>query len=250
MTSRRLRRPAQSRAAGLDVQTWLSAGWLDLLIVGGGVTPYSPTLKTFIDMAHRHGVPAYPCINHFREPLAMRSMAGVFHALGGDGVYIFNYAGVPDSSEKHRCLSQLGTTPTLGGFDMRFPADTGFADWGYGHERLPSPFPVRLVAGAPIRVVAGPSATDPGATRRVTVTCTVVRPEAQLRVLVNGLPVPPAAVQRVDEKTFAAELAPEQVRVGINQVVVLPGPGAAARIAATITGVVLTVEHPTVPGAE
>ncbi len=65
LTVRALSTPDQSLRAGLDVEQWLAEGLVDLLMVGGGVIPYSPQLKQFIDMAHRYGVPAYPCMNRF-----------------------------------------------------------------------------------------------------------------------------------------------------------------------------------------
>ena len=58
---------------GLDVEQWLKEGLLDFLVVGGGYMPYASRLKELIDLAHRYGVPAYPCINHFQDPVKMRS---------------------------------------------------------------------------------------------------------------------------------------------------------------------------------
>ena len=60
--------PAMALRTGLDVEQWMKEGLLDLLIVGGGYMPYAGRLQTFVDLAHRYGIPAYPCINHFREP--------------------------------------------------------------------------------------------------------------------------------------------------------------------------------------
>lgn len=245
LTARVLSTPEQSLAAGLDVETWLAGGLLDLLIVGGGVMPYSPHLKDFIDMAHRYGIPAYPCINHFRDPLPMRSMAAVFHALGGDGVYIFNYFGVPDGSEKEQCLSQLGDPAALRGFDKEFPADTGSADWGYGHERLPAPFPIRLIEGTPIRFVSGdePRPDAPGQGLELRILCTGLRQDERIRLTVNGLHVPQDAITRPDADTFLAQLAPGHLRRGINEAVILPGPGAMGRLGSAVTGINLSVRY-------
>ena len=45
-------------------------------------------------------------------------------ALGADGVYVFNYAGLEDGSEKHKCLSQMGDPTTLLGLDkLPMPGD-------------------------------------------------------------------------------------------------------------------------------
>ena len=91
--------PAMALRTGLDVEQWMKEGLLDLLIVGGGYMPYAGRLQTFVDLAHRYGIPAYPCINHFREPLAMRSLASNFWSMGADGVYLFNYFGVASGME-------------------------------------------------------------------------------------------------------------------------------------------------------
>ena len=52
--------PDQCLRTGLDVQRWLSEGLLDMLIVGGGNTPFSARQKELIDMAHRMECPLTP----------------------------------------------------------------------------------------------------------------------------------------------------------------------------------------------
>ena len=112
----------------------MQEGLLDLLIVGGGYMPYAGRLQTFVDLAHRYGIPAYPCINHFREPVAMRSLASNFWALGADGVYLFNYFGVgsgmeggrmvpqvSDPAERRKVLSQMGDPASLRGLEKTVP---------------------------------------------------------------------------------------------------------------------------------
>ena len=120
--------PAMALRTGLDVEQWMKEGLLDMLIVGGGYMPYAGRLQSFIDLAHRYGIPAYPCINHFREPVAMRSLASNFWALGADGIYLFNYFGVrsgmeggrlrpevSDSAERLKVLSQIGDPASITG---------------------------------------------------------------------------------------------------------------------------------------
>ena len=72
-------------------------------------------------MAYRDGVPAYPPINHHedmnepggRSAVRLRAMTSNFRAWSGDGVYIFNWGGIPESSERQACCGRWSTLTRL-----------------------------------------------------------------------------------------------------------------------------------------
>lgn len=87
-----------SAGIGLDLKGWMEEDLLDILIPGGGYSPFSMPANELVDLAHRYGVPACPCINvpplvtASRERLmeAVRALALKWHAAGGDGLYFWN----------------------------------------------------------------------------------------------------------------------------------------------------------------
>ncbi len=227
--------PTIVRKIGLDVEGWLAEGLLDLLVVGGGNMPYAPRLKEFIDMAHQYGLPAYPVINHFDEPIQRRSIASNFWALGGDGVYIFNYYGLPADSERQQCLHQIGDPDMLFGLDKQYVADNGFRWFPYGHEAAPPQFPIGLIYGTPIELVVGDDlqqAAQQGLIEemRLQVQVSNMDESEGLRILINETPVAAAGIQRVAPDSFEAIVQTPPLRQGTNEIVVLPGPNSMGRI--------------------
>ncbi len=233
---------------GLDVEQWLKEGLLDMLMIGGGYLPYGGRIKELIDLAHHYGVPAYPCINHFVEPIKMRSYASNFWALGADGVYIFNYYGVEDGSEKAECLKQLGDPDILLGLDKEYLPDNGCSIFYCGQSNPPGQFPVRLIDGVPIELVVGDDlqkAAGKGMIEelRLEVKVENVDPNERVAIQINGVQVPDVAVQRVADDTFQAAVQTPPLRRGINHIVVLPGLDSIGRLSSRLTGMSLSVRY-------
>jgi hypothetical protein len=113
---------------GLDLQTWLKEGIIDILIAGG-YAPFSQPVEELAKAAHSYGVPLYPCINpggvlsdiaegRFLE--YVRALMSKWYAAGADGVYFFNLGSffVPlfgdekawrsSCREWYRCLYEVG----------------------------------------------------------------------------------------------------------------------------------------------
>ena len=251
--------PAMARRTGLDVEQWMKEGLLDLLIVGGGYMPYAGRLESFIDLAHRYGLPAYPCINHFREPLAMRSLASNFWTLGADGIYLFNYFGVrsgmqggrlrpevTDSAERLKVLSQIGDPASIRGLDKRFVADNGASIFYCGFTNPRGQFPVRLVEARPIKLVVGDDvggADRPPSELLLKIGVADVAAGEGIAVEVNGAPVPPASLERTGETSFTARLQQEPLKRGLNTIAVLPGPNSTGRLSSRVTGLELQVSY-------
>ena len=279
LTVRALDTPEFSLRTGLDVAQWLQEGLLDMLIVGGGYLPYGARLKEFIDLAHRHGVPAYPVVNHFKEPEMMRSVASNFFALGADGFYIFNWYGVPDDSEKAKCLKQCGSPKTLAGLDKRYVADSGCRIRYCGHVNPTSQFPSPLIGGREIELVVGDDvarAQKAGTPLKMTLRFAVSNltaapplvalaqgrvPTEDLRVQVNRVQLPAGAVRSgpgtsLGEKlwststlaqgrgaVFSVQVQAPPVRRGINCIRVFPGPNSAGPLNAAVQAMDLVVDY-------
>lgn len=228
LAARVLDTPAMALRTGLDVECWLKEGLLDLLVVGGGYMPYGGRVKEFIDMAHGYGVPAYPCINHFQNPVKMRSYASNFWALGADGVYVFNYYGVREGSEEQQCLQQMGDPEALLGLDKQYQPDNGFTWFPYGLGSAPPQFPVPLIYGTPIEIVVGDDvqkAAREGLLAEIRLQVKVANMDGseEIRIQINGVPVPAIDIQRVAQDSFEALVQAPPLRRGINAIVILPG---------------------------
>ncbi len=240
--------PILALRTGLDVDRWLKEGLMDMLVVGGGYMPYGGRLKEFIDMAHHYGVPAYPCINHFQEPIQMRSWASNFWALGGDGVCVFNFAGVPEGSEKQRCLNQMHDPDALLGLDKQYRPDNGYGTFYCGHTNPARQFPIRLVDGTPAELVVGDDVEramqeDMLDEMRLRVNVSNVDESEGVVIKINGTSVPTENIEHPEAGYFEALLAAPPLRQGINEITVLPGRGSIGRLSSTVTGLELSVRY-------
>ncbi len=115
--------PELSQAMGLDLVTWLREDLVDLVIVGEvALAPWEETIR----LAHRYGVPVYPCIRRSmigeeRGSLeSFRAQALTAWKQGADGIYLFNL--FPD--EKHdRKYRELGDPNGLERLDKLYSLD-------------------------------------------------------------------------------------------------------------------------------
>jgi len=243
--------PTWARRVGLDVERWLKEKQVDMIILGGGYMPYGARIKEFIDLAHRYDVPAYACMNRIRKAIMGRSVASNFWALGADGVYVFNWAGVPDGSEQHKCLKQMGDPDTLLGLDKRYLPDNGDGNpikgWR-GMVNRPRWFPIRLTDGDPIELVVGDDlqkASQKGLLQEMRLSVFVDKMGAKegIDIWINDAPIPQDKIKRVSANRFQATVSAPPLKQGINQIVILPGPGCIGRFASAVTGLELSVRY-------
>ena len=243
--------PRLALNTGLDVEQWLTEGLLDMLMVGGGYMPYGGRVKQFIDMAHRYGIHAYPCKNHFDDPQFLRSVAANFWSLGADGFYQFNYTfndqatwGDDVKTAIKETLSEVGSPQTLARLDKRFVADTGANVHYIGHTNPQSQFPVRLVGGRPVELVVG---DDLAAQKRVKATLVIkvgdLEEGASITVRVNGRQVAQNRVVRTAADTFTIDVQPAFFAHGINQIHVLHGPGSSGHMKAAVNALEVLVDY-------
>ena len=52
-----------SLSAGLDPETWARNVWVDLMVGGSGLTPFSIPIREWVQLGHRYGIPVYGCLD-------------------------------------------------------------------------------------------------------------------------------------------------------------------------------------------
>ncbi len=115
--------PELSQDMGLDLVTWLREDLVDLVIVGEvALAPWEETIR----LAHRYGVPVYPCIRRSiigeeRGSLeSFRAQALTAWKQGADGIYLFNLFPDEDHDRKYR---ELGDPNGLERLDKLYSLD-------------------------------------------------------------------------------------------------------------------------------
>lgn len=111
------------RYIGIDIANWLSAGWIDVLALGGGYIAFDQPAEALIALAHQHGVPAYPCLSMSgllyrpprgsgqpQPPAAWNGASARLWAAGADGIYVFNlFPGPGPPEQREYAIAVLGT---------------------------------------------------------------------------------------------------------------------------------------------
>jgi len=136
--------PARCRTIGIDIQSWLTEKYLDLLVGGGGYVTFDLPLGELVALAREHDVPIYPAISQsgliYRSPRgtgakqppeAWYGVASRHLAQGADGIYTFNLFPGPGSEEDQAyartILDRLGSPDKLHDSDIMYGiSDAGF----------------------------------------------------------------------------------------------------------------------------
>ena len=229
-----------SLSVGLDVETWLREGLIDILIVGRFVQ-FTMPVKPLIDLAHRYDVPAYPMVANCgyknrggglqpsgapflpnsADPLMYRGDAMVLFSEGADGVYTFNFF-EPGLS----LWWELGDPEKLAGMNKDYvwdylPSHRGKGDllWELRLSERRPPLKVTALGCEPIPLMVGEDLASPPPEGRRRLLCLRVymsdlTPEHRLSFRLNGQALPDA----LDRRGGWLELHPpaELFRVGEN----------------------------------
>lgn len=253
--------PERSLRTGLDVQAWMKERLVDMIMAGGTETPFGPSIREFIDLAHRYGIPAYPVadidardvpphtypFDYYANPYQVRALASNWLEMGADGVYLFNWYGLPpDAHRELALLQQIGDKETLKYTNKRFQPDNGNDDAVLGYANAPRQFPVKLLHGAEIVLMVGDDVQQAEAAGRLDalrlrIEVAHVHIKEGIQVSVNDAVLPPSAVRRTGEHEFMADVEASGIRQGINRIVVLPGKGSAGRMSSEVTWLDLSV---------
>lgn len=121
---------ALCRKVGIDIESWLEEGLLDVMALGGGYVTFDVPVADMIALGHQHSVPVYPVTS--QSGLMARPPRGESTALppeawfgaasrlwedGADGMYTFNLFPGPGTDETQayakKVLSAIGSIETL-----------------------------------------------------------------------------------------------------------------------------------------
>ena len=93
--------PGKALDVGLDVGSWLKAGWIDAVIAGDGDFFSACGIDQWVTLAHRHEVPVYGVLERaswgemrfarFGSPETLRAAVATLYQKGADGIYLFNF---------------------------------------------------------------------------------------------------------------------------------------------------------------
>ncbi len=102
---------------GLDVETWMSEGLIDIVVPGGRCCPFTIPVADWVRLGRQYRVHIYPCLSGFLGIEFVRAQAMYLWSGKPDGIYLFNYfAGFDkeDGIREHarQALSEIGD-PTL-----------------------------------------------------------------------------------------------------------------------------------------
>ena len=226
---------ATSLEVGLDAETWVSEGLLDVLVVGMGYLPYSVRLDQWLELGREYRVPVYPCVNTntygswYRDVFkrneawheAIRASSDYYLHRGADGLYIFNLfcqaeeeGGRLQKSFVYAPLREIGELGTLARKDKLYsiqPITAG--GWYYGCERGPLPIALDTVEH-PLPLQMGSDALDPDARFTVLIQATGPREGRRVWARLNHRLLPQPAS---DGPWYRVEVPSGVMRPGHNE---------------------------------
>jgi len=130
---------------GLDVETWLEEGLIDLLVVGGTYHEHAIPVAEWAELAHGHDVPLYPCKYRSYGMEEDRSVAANFFSQGADGIYTFNFR-MPQGLEPAK---EIGDPELIATKDKHYAMPLPQTDVAFGRGCAPELLPVELAEGVP-----------------------------------------------------------------------------------------------------
>ena len=235
---------------GLDVETWLAEGIVDLLIAGSGYKPYSTSHVELVELGHRANVPVYLSLNvstvsphhtldpegHVRERI--RAAAANLWSRNPDGIYLFNLF-VPatlelsNANEDYRVLNEIGASETLRGLDKLYEAEAAKTHSMYQLVLLPYVLPVSLVECPRIPLTVSETPGE-AATKdlKLEVRVTGIEEGQGISICINSQPLkitgsregPQGRTHYMEGggRWFEADVDPSMLRSGVNDVEVRP----------------------------
>lgn len=240
-----------SLEVGLDVETWLAEGLIDVLVVGMGYLPYSVRLDQWLALGRQYHVPVYPSVNTntyagwYQELFkrdeawheAIRASSDYYWQQGVDGIYLFNLfcqaeeeGGKLPKKSVYAPLKEIGGSQTLARKDKLYCIQSVTAGGGYyGCERTALPIALETIERA-LPLYIGPDAceSDAGFTILIRVTGGIEeklfwvrlnhrllpRPQARSQV---GPKVRPQVRSQFDGQWYETAVPEGSMRAGYNE---------------------------------
>ena len=114
-----------SKRIGLDVETWITEGLVDIVAAGGGFMPFEQPIREFVEVAEGTDCQIYGSLEALRWALdeeLLYALAARFWDAGVDGFYLFNYFNAPNEWKK-RVLGNMVDREKLGRLNKRYELD-------------------------------------------------------------------------------------------------------------------------------
>jgi len=169
---------------GLDVETWVSDGLVDVLVVGMGFMPNALRLGQWKELSERYNTPIYPSLNtrplfrmykdRFKRDASLeeyiRGAAARWWQDGSDGIYLFNLFthyehkgfGPLDKKFVYPALADIGEPAALIGKDKIYGIEGPGGMFNQASEAAVLPVPLDIhERRLPLNI--GPDAEDPRA---------------------------------------------------------------------------------------
>jgi len=255
---------AQGRYIGTDIETWMKAGLIDFVTVGGGYVPFSMPTAEIVTIGRKHGVPVYPCISASgmmrRAPFGKGQLYGIegwrataanAFAQGADGISLFNLFPTPGNDAHNelvrRAFSEMGDPATLAGKDKLFVLDNEAHMTTHGYVNHIVPYkqclPKPLESGKPTTVTI-PVSDVPPAVKGAVQLRIQLESESVVSVHLNGRRVDlkrsPGLEERFGMVWLAGLVPQEDLRNGANRLTVQLSEAAAT---VRLTGVEVLVQY-------
>ena len=114
-----------ARRIGLDVETWISEGLVDIVAAGGGFLPFEQPIREFVEVAEGTDCLIFGSFEALRWALdeeVLYALAARFLEAGVDGFYLFNYFNTPNEWKK-RVLGNMVDRRRLPRLNKRYELD-------------------------------------------------------------------------------------------------------------------------------
>ena len=140
---------------GLDPETWVRKGWIDLLLAGSGGMPFTIPIEEWVALGHRYDVPVYGCLDRIyvpfqtgrpkwdvRDPEMDGGLASNYEAVdaasyrfweaGADGICLYDWHTHhgPTSPEDYGKMPSIEDPKSLGRRNKLYRIDPGYARLG------------------------------------------------------------------------------------------------------------------------
>ena len=250
---------------GFEIEKWIDAGYLNLIVVGGGYDPFTMPSKQIIELSHRSGIPVYPCLSasgmyqrgvegtdlHPHNIQAWRGAAANAWHSGADGIVTFNlYPKLPEAfptNHSRAVWADISKPHKLIDQDKLYCIENLVDSRKVGHMMRSVPWEDRLPAtverGKTIMRIL-PVADDLSKlhdrvkTLRLRVCLDGGKGGEIVTIAVNGEEVPSVAE---NHGWLVATLLPSTMKQGENHVAVQYKQGSADKL--TITSIELTIQY-------
>jgi hypothetical protein len=115
---------ADSVRVGLDVEGWIQAGLVDIVVVGGGFISFETPVHEFVKAAAGTDCLVYGCIEATRycDALNMRALASRWLRDGAAGIYLYNFYTMAPEWNK-QIAAEFADRQALSRLDKRYETD-------------------------------------------------------------------------------------------------------------------------------